>query len=358
VLLSQIQNSEIYNLTRHATKILVVDLGFLGDTLHLVPVLWELRRHYPDAQIHVLSGPLGCEVLTLAPCINRTWKIELHPSKRSTRDTLTSLRQVRSQDYEIAFNFGGGDRALILTALSGAKLKIVAQGARKHFWDKLLIQKWIPRQPLELPVYEQRRRVLPECGMRLSAPKFDLRVPESATKMVEQFPTPAIHVSINSANPLKEWPIRHYSELLNRLLNEVPELHIIVSVGAASREQERLQSLMGAVKNSRLLPVTKPLPLAQLAALLRRCIFHFGPDSGVMHLAQALAVPSLSLFRNQPGSTAWLPDQPGQEPLIADCSCIDHKSCPCESRGEAACLVAITPEKVFAHLKPHLLKLL
>src|SRR5258708_177476 len=35
--------------TRAAKKILAVELGFLGDTVHLVPALWEIKRHYPAA---------------------------------------------------------------------------------------------------------------------------------------------------------------------------------------------------------------------------------------------------------------------------------------------------------------------
>ena len=72
-----------YTQTRVAKKILVVDLGFLGDTLHLVPALWEIKRHYPLSALHVLTSPLGAEVLRLAPCADRAWAIELYPGKRT-----------------------------------------------------------------------------------------------------------------------------------------------------------------------------------------------------------------------------------------------------------------------------------
>ena len=36
-----------YETIRDAKKIIVVDLGFLGDTVHLVPALWESRTIIP-----------------------------------------------------------------------------------------------------------------------------------------------------------------------------------------------------------------------------------------------------------------------------------------------------------------------
>ena len=69
--------SEFYERSRTARKILVVDLGFLGDSVHLVPALWEIKRHYPAAELHTLSAPVGAEVLRLAPCVNRPWAFPL-----------------------------------------------------------------------------------------------------------------------------------------------------------------------------------------------------------------------------------------------------------------------------------------
>ena len=38
--------------TRDARKVMVLDLGFLGDTIHLLPALWMIRQAYPQAELH------------------------------------------------------------------------------------------------------------------------------------------------------------------------------------------------------------------------------------------------------------------------------------------------------------------
>jgi hypothetical protein len=63
--------------TRAATKIIVVDFGFLGDSVHLVPALWEIKRHYAGAQLHTLSATVGAELLAMAPCVDRPWAFPL-----------------------------------------------------------------------------------------------------------------------------------------------------------------------------------------------------------------------------------------------------------------------------------------
>src|SRR5580704_17759241 len=65
--------------TRDAKKIIVVDFGFLGDSVHLVPALWEIKRHYPAADLHTLSAVVGAELLKLAPCVDRPWAFPLTP---------------------------------------------------------------------------------------------------------------------------------------------------------------------------------------------------------------------------------------------------------------------------------------
>src|SRR5690349_14489456 len=99
--------------TRAAKKIVVVDLGFLGDTLHLIPALQEIKRHYPAAALHVLSSPLGTEVLRLAPCVDCVWPLEIDPARRNWRDHWRMIRALRRERFDLSFNFGGNDRTTI-----------------------------------------------------------------------------------------------------------------------------------------------------------------------------------------------------------------------------------------------------
>jgi len=280
---------DFYSRSRAARKILVVDLGFLGDSVHLVPALWEIKRHYPAAELHTLSAPVGAEVLQLAACVDRPWAFPLTaPSPPWWRhwDLLLALRRER---FDLGFNFSGADRTLFMTALTGAKWRVAVAGGRKHFWSHWLVREFAPRPNSELPVYEQRRQTLSACGLELASPRWDLRLPESAVRWAEaRVPAAAVHFSINASTPLKEWPLEHWIELAKHLLARKPSGRIIATGSANAREQERLRSLAAGVGDDRLTVLPAGTSIAELAAALQRCRLHAGADSGVLHLAMAL----------------------------------------------------------------------
>jgi ADP-heptose:LPS heptosyltransferase len=339
--------SGFYEQTRWARKVVVVDLGFLGDSLHLVPALWEIRDHYPQSKLHVLSSPVGAEVIGLAPCVDRLWPVELAPGKRTWREQWRIVRALRREQFDVAFNFGGSDRTIIMTALTAARWRVAHAAGRDHFWNRWLIANWVPRRDPDLAVFEQRRQVLAACGFELEPPRFDLKLDEGSQNWAAaRIPLGAVHLSLNSANPLKEWPLEHHVVLLKSLWNARSELRVMVSAAARERERERLQQLAETVHDARLQVLSEKLSIAQLAGVLKRCRLHIGPDSGVLHLALALGVPTISFFRAHGGYRAWLPRGAAHRVISAPCTCIDHHEAPCERLGRAECLARIQPAQV------------
>jgi ADP-heptose:LPS heptosyltransferase len=339
--------TNFYQQTRTAKKIVVVDLGFLGDTLHLVPALCEINRHYPGAAIHVLSTPVGAEVLQLAPCVSRAWPVVLDPVKRKMSDQWRLIRGMRREKFDIAFNFTGVDRATILTGLSGARWRVAHRGGRSHFWNRWLIANWVPRVDPDLTIFEQRRQMLKLCGFQLEPPRFDLKVDEASRKWAANaVPDGAMHLSINSNNPLKEWPLDHYARMLRAVWQDQPGLRVMASGNYREREQERLKRLNAAVNDRRLQLLPGNMSIAQLAGVLRRCRLHLGSDSGVTHLAVALGLPTISFFRDQKGHKSWLPVGPDHRTFVVHCTCIDHHAAPCQASEKPECLIRLEPAPV------------
>lgn len=333
-----------------ARKVLVVDLGFLGDTVQAIPVLWSIKERCAG-ELHVVSTPLGSEVLRLAPCVDRIWTVELHRQKRTASQQLEIIRSLRRERFDLAISFSGNDRNVILAGVSGANWRLVQEQGRRHFWDRWLVDEWVAMRSRELPVFEQRRQVLAAVGVHLAPARFDLRIAAADTTWAAGvMPAGAIHLSLNSAVPLKEWPVAHYAALARWLAGEFPAVPLAVSAMATEREQTRLGEFLSAVNGIAVRVLPTGMSIGQLAAALRRCRLHFGPDSGVMHLAAALGVRTVSLFREKGSFREWVPAQPGHEVLLAPCPCVDHRNAPCEATGQARCLAEIGVELVAARI--------
>ena len=333
--------------TRAAQRVLIVDQGFLGDSVHLLPSLWDLRRNYASATLDVVTTPVACEVLALAGCTNRLWPLELMPDRRSLRAQWRLVRSLRRERFDVAVNLNASDRSIILTGLCGARWRLGLSGGRWHFWSRWCIPHWLPEPDASLPVFEHHRQALAAGGFELGPARFDLRIPDEARVWAEgAVPSAALHLSLNSANPLKEWPVRHYAALTAMVLSRRPDTTIVVSGTRSVREQARLDAFFEAVREASVRRLPAGLSIAQLAAALSRCHLHIGPDSGVIHLAMALGVSTISLFRQRGGYRAWLPAGRGHWHLLAPCTCEDDRGSRCERRGEPECLAGMAPERV------------
>jgi ADP-heptose:LPS heptosyltransferase len=345
--------SHFYEQTKSARSILVVDLGFLGDSVHLLPALWEIKRHYPQAALHTLSAPVGAEFLTLAPCVDRAWTFPLTPKSPPWWRHWDIIGALRREKFDLAFNFSGADRTLFITALTRAQWRLAQEGGRRHFWSRWLIANWVPRQSRDLPVFEQRRQVLAAAGFSLQNARFDFRVPEQARESAEaNIPANSIHLSISASTPLKEWPLENWVDLARMTLKSDPHVQLVATAAPNPREAARLDQLAAAVPDPRLLCLPD-LNIGQLAALLQRCRLHFGADSGVLHLAAALGVSTFSVFRRYPGLKEWLPpDTLRHRWLATGCPCINGGSNHCRGTGRAACLASLPAEEVFEAARP------
>lgn len=336
--------ASFYTKTRDARKVIVVDLGFLGDTIHLLPALHELKRNYSRAELHVVTSTVGCEVLRLASCVDRAWAIEMSRHKRSIGQQWQVLRALRRERFDVAFNFSGADRTIFMTAMTGARWRVAYSGGRSHIWSRWLVPYWIPFiQPTDL-VFERRREMLKLCGLELGAARFDLHVPDSARDWAAaRAPESAIHFSINASTHLKEWPLENWIELARRLSND-SHIKILATGSDSARERSRLDAFASAVKASA--QIFSGISIAQLAALLSRSSLHVGADSGVLHLAMALGLPTISLFRNYPNLRAWVPRGAQHRSFTANCTCVGQKYAPCLNQPIAVCLKEIQPATV------------
>lgn len=339
---------DFLNATRDAKKFVVVDLGFLGDTIHLVPSLWEIKAHYPNAALHVLTTPVGCEVLKMVPCVDRSWAFPLGPPSPKWWEHWDVVRALRHERFDASINFSGSDRSVFVLKAIGAREAVVYRGARRHFWQPWLIRRWIQRTTMPTPLYEARRRVLELCGFELQPARFNLRVPDEDRAWARgKIPAGALHLSLSASFSLKEWPMANNLALVRRLFADKNfNRSLVVSAAPNPREQARLERLREAINDPRLFPISERLSISRLGAMLQRCSMHVGPDSGVIHVANALGIGTIGIFRRYHDMADFLPTGPQHVYFDAPCACMTTKHPPCAATGEAACLAGISPERV------------
>ena len=322
-------------------KVLVVDLGFLGDTVHSIPATRALALS--GAKVDVMTTPVGAELLSLVPEVNRTWVIPLRKPSPPPWKNLGTLCSIRKEKYDAAITFSGADRNLFCVAVSGASERI-ATVSRQRWWLPVLpLTKKIPAPSRADPLFEQRLEILRKLGWSGSNPGWfwSLR-----TKEKSEISSPSVYLSVSAfGSSHKEWPLHLWAETINLVLRRRPETNFIVGFADSSREKERAQQLDELARASQLHVLDSPTDLQSLALLLQKIDLFAGLDSGVLHLAMAIGKPTVSVFRDYEGREEWAPMGKQHAVLKRPCECHQQKQnfCPNEPRclaGIPACEVA------------------
>ena len=326
-------------------KILVVDLGFLGDTVHSVPALRALAAS--GAQVDVMTTPVGAEVLSMVPELHRIWVTPLGKPSPPWWKGLAQICEIRSQRYDAALSWIGSDRNLYGVGWSGASERIARITGRNSWPARLKLTRKIEGNDRSQPVFEQRLSFLRKLGWAGTDPGWAFAISQTDRGMAQQLvQKPFLHLSVNAAStPLNEWPLDDWAEALRQVWKEAPKLQVLATGAGSERETARLQDLAALVNDSRLKIHVERASVPLLAAILEAAELHLGLDSGVLHLAMALDKPTVSLFRESVGRPGWAPRGSGHRVLVSDCSCNASGRASC-SGGRALCLSKISPAEV------------
>src|SRR4030065_1675338 len=122
-ILKQVQNDR-------EKRILIVKPSSLGDIIHSLPVLWALRKTYPDAYIGWVVKEFWQDVLTDNPLIDH-----LIILRKGVSGIISAIRETRSLRFDTVIDLQGLIRSGIITYLSGAKTRTGFSNAREfaHF---------------------------------------------------------------------------------------------------------------------------------------------------------------------------------------------------------------------------------
>ena len=113
---------------RGVNKILVIKLRHIGDVLLTVPVIRALKETFPGASVSVLVNSGTEDVLAGNPLIDEliTFErkmIDLSPTTRYLKE-IRFIKKIRAKNFDMTVDLTGGDRAAILSCVSGAGYRL------------------------------------------------------------------------------------------------------------------------------------------------------------------------------------------------------------------------------------------
>ncbi len=279
-------------------RLLLVKTSSLGDVIHNLPVVSDLRRSFPDAQIDWCVEEAFAEIPRLHPAVGevipvaiRRWRKSL--CQRSTWQEIGALKkQLRETQYDAILDTQGLVKSALITGLTrGRRYGYAAEVARESlaalFYDKTFVippnahaverNRWLSAAAFDYPVD------LPlDYGIAASAIELPWLTAQTGTRH-------AVLLTATSRDD-KLWDEAHWITIA-RALSERGLTPVFPSGNA--RERERAERIAAAVPGAIVAPAMR---LRELASLIGRAALAIGVDTGLVHLATALNVPTIALY--------------------------------------------------------------
>lgn len=297
--------------TRVAKKVMVLDLGFLGDTVHLLPALWMIRQAYPQAELHVTVAAHVTALMDCVPWVDKTWGYMRFPRHATLRENLQMVTALRREKFDVLINLNGSDRSSWLAFFSGARERLgrMPDDGGPPFWRQMFTAHVQHPPNLEL-IYIQRCRCLEKAGFPSAPPEFRAEI-DPANLQVAGITTADtgryFHVSPFTTADRKELPPTQLVALITALGENFPDKKIVLSCAPTGREQQKMSELLRLLPHNPWRVFTGNLTIPQLAAVIQHSALHLSGDTGPMHLAAMTNTPAVVWFWPNPGRNQWIP---------------------------------------------------
>ena len=310
-----------------APKILLVKLSSLGDVLHNLPIVWDLRKRLPDAQIdwiveeayvHLLEPLRTTETFRgidrIIPVAFRRWRKSLF-SIRTWREFFTMRKALQATTYDVVLETQGLLKSALVCALAKKSDSTIVAGlgnateqsgyepmARMFYTESVHV-------PLKCHAIDRSRSVMcsafdwPLLNRNEEPPlfypqPFVQQLPplffEGLKKTEQGTSVPYVVCFHSTARAAKRWPNDHWVELGKELARQGYQL--VFPWG--SSEEMKVSALIASQISGAIVP--RAFSIEEAYSLVAHSALTIGVDTGLTHLSAVLGKPTLEIYCDSP----------------------------------------------------------
>ncbi|MBI4654801.1 MAG: putative lipopolysaccharide heptosyltransferase III [Nitrospirae bacterium] len=366
---------------KNIKKILVIKLRHIGDVLLSVPVFRALRKNFPAAHISALVNSGTEEVLTGNPLINEIIVFDrgikkLNSLQRYLKE-LSFLKVIRKEGFDMAVDLTSGDRAAIISFISGARYRLAYDPCGAGFLGKRFLYTHLAQKNESQHMVLQNLDVVRQFGISTENLMVDFFIPDEAKMFVKRIfeenninpPSPpfdkgglggfsdkVVHVHPTSRWLFKCWKDEHMAEVISWLIEQ--GIKVIVTSAPNKREVEKAKKILSLVSyqlsaisyqlsaiSYQLIDLCGKTTIKQLAAISEASDLFLGVDSAPMHIAAAVGTPVIALF-GMTDEKLWGPWGDKHLVIKERLKCMPCQKGNCEGLSLRECMEAIKPDTV------------
>jgi ADP-heptose:LPS heptosyltransferase len=257
----------------------------IGDLILDTGMMIHVARRYPHAELHLFHGSTNAGVIPLLP-------VEVISHQCNFTEFGNTLRQIRDAALDVTVDLTPWPRLTALYAvLSGARaVGFQSSGQLRHYAFDVAVEH--TRNRHEVDNLREMASVFGECA------RYEVRIrmpPEPPRTAIPWERTVLCHVSPGGSRAgWKRWPTENWIAVVKDLVKS----DLLVGFTGTEGDARWVDEILARADfhKDRVMSLCGKLSLVQLAAALTRCRLFITVDTGVLHLASALDVPTIALM--------------------------------------------------------------
>ena len=304
-------------------NILVVRNDRFGEFLLNIPVMRALKETFVNARVTAVVNPAIRDLALCVPFIDDIvlWK----PGKHPFVEKINLIRQLRNKRFDCSLVLNPSKDFHLFTFWAGIPVRV----GYSRKWGKVLLTHYI-RDEKHLGLkheVEYNLDLVRLIGASTKNVSLELIVPHEdvISKFNFTFSKPFVLVHPWTSDPVKQWPIENFRELVKRISGTY-DVSVVI-IGGEEEKEKSIRYFSGFSQN--VLNLTGKTTFPELLTLVKKSAVLISADSGPVHLAACAGVPVVALFRNDlPGKTAnrWGPwgnghcviEKPGMDTIMVE----------------------------------------
>jgi ADP-heptose:LPS heptosyltransferase len=328
-------------------KILIIQLGDIGDVVWAIPTFKALKVAFPNAELSVLTrNPFG-DLLLDDSTIGKVFQI----GKESILRQLQLLLRLRRERFDLLFDLRADDRGAFLSFLSGARMR-AALYYPGLTWRNRAFTHLVDPTPQKERVFgaaEQSLKIIRGFGIKetTTIPKIFVSkiIKDKIVELIdaEKIETMRGFITINpfSRWAYKEWSMAKWSELAQFIWQKYTMPAIVVG---STEERKRVERFVSAT-GSPVFNFAGRTTMREMSALLQMSRLHIGVDSAAPHIAAAVGTSTLTIYGPSDWRD-WAPPGDRNHVVLPDMDCSPCHQKGCKGSGRSECLENLSVNKV------------
>lgn len=273
----------------------ILRLSAIGDVSHVVPVVRTMRRAWPDTRITWVVGRVEYGLLEGLEGVS----FLVFDKRRSWASVQALKSALRGQSFDVLFHMQMAYRASWIALNLPADFRLGFHRALCKDAQFLFTQAttaFVPRAH----VLDTFFGFLEALGIRERVLEWKFPIPQAAeasaaTWLPEGQPYVVMQPCASARmRNYRDWPVDRYALVIDAARRRHGLQGVLVG-GGSPAERQVAETLL-AQAGPDVIDLVGKTNLKELLAVLRRAAAIVAPDSGPMHLANALGVPTVGLF--------------------------------------------------------------